>query len=68
MKLHEVPGISNPLENKAAFMCINRRNVVKLVYQTSGQPWSEHSMSLGDLTDSGDVLTHAAFCQANRQS
>ncbi|KAI4851052.1 hypothetical protein E4T45_05240 [Aureobasidium sp. EXF-8846] len=66
MKLHEVHGVSNPIDNKAAFLCINRRGLLKLIYEQPGQPWSQYVLTLDNITDSGDVLTHAAFCQANQ--
>ncbi|KAH0294203.1 hypothetical protein M436DRAFT_81910 [Aureobasidium namibiae CBS 147.97] len=66
MKLHEVHGVSNPIDNKAAFLCVTRRGLLKLIYEQPGQPWSQYVFTLDNLADSGDVLTHAAFCQANQ--
>ncbi|THX79645.1 hypothetical protein D6D05_04871 [Aureobasidium pullulans] len=66
MRLHEVHGVSNPIDNKAAFICVTRRSLVKLIYEQPGQPWTQFNLSLDSLTDSGDVLTHASFCQANQ--
>jgi mediator of RNA polymerase II transcription subunit 16 len=67
MRLHEIHGVSNPIDNKAAFLCVTRRNLVKLVYEQPGKPWAQQVLNLNDPTDSGDMLTHAAFCQANRK-
>lgn len=67
MRLHDIHGVSNPIDNKAAFLCITRRCQLKLIYEQPGQPWSQAGSTLDSLTDSGDALTHAAFCQANRQ-
>ncbi|KAH0011805.1 hypothetical protein KCU78_g9919, partial [Aureobasidium melanogenum] len=66
MRLHDIHGVSNPIDNKAAFLCVTRRCQLKLIYEQPGQPWSQAVSPLDNLTDSGDVLTHAAFCQANQ--
>ncbi|KAI5245922.1 hypothetical protein E4T42_06598 [Aureobasidium subglaciale] len=65
MRLHDIHGVSNPIDNKAAFLCVTRRCQLKLIYEQPSQPWSQFVMTLDDITDSGDILTHAAFCQAN---
>lgn len=67
MRFHELHGVSNPIDNKGAFLCVTRRGLLKLIYEQPGQPWSQYVFTLDNPTDSGDVLTHAAFCQANRQ-
>ncbi|KAI5239334.1 hypothetical protein E4T43_06859 [Aureobasidium subglaciale] len=66
MRLHDIHGVSNPIDNKAAFLCVTRRCQLKLIYEQPSQPWSQFVMTLDDITDYGDTLTHAAFCQANQ--
>lgn len=68
MKLHETTAVSHPFDNRAAFVCVTRSIVMKLVYQQPNSIWVETELELGTLACYGDIVTHAAFGDASSQS
>lgn len=64
MHLQQSHAVTHPFDNKSAFLCATRNNLLKLISQQPNQPWSEATLELGDPTSSGDIITHAAFGDA----
>ncbi|KAL1306804.1 hypothetical protein AAFC00_005461 [Neodothiora populina] len=67
MSPYQYQHITHPFEGRSAFLCVTRNNHVKLIYQQPSQPWQETTMELGELSSSGDLLTHASFGEAQGQ-
>lgn len=56
-------GVHHPFDSKAALLSVTRSNVLKILCQQDGQPWTEATFHLGELSDSDDAISHAAFGQ-----
>ncbi|GAB7338934.1 hypothetical protein MBLNU457_5612t1 [Dothideomycetes sp. NU457] len=61
LRVNDAQYMHNPVESKFAFFTISRSGMVRLFYQNDKEPWSESKFNLGEPTDSGYLLSHAAF-------
>lgn len=68
LKMRETNGVHHAVDNKGAFLYVTSTSTLKLVYQQESQSWAEASYNLGDLIDSDELLTHAAFGDGAGQS
>ena len=59
MQTHNWPR--HPHDGKAAFFTVSRDNYLRLYFQQDDRPWMHSMIELGDVADSGDLLSHAAF-------
>lgn len=68
IQLHETTAVSHPFDNRAAFICVTRNVIVKLIYQQPNALWLETELELGSLVSYGDIITHAAFGDSSSRS
>lgn len=56
------------VDGKTAFIVVTQSFLLHIVWQLDGQPWPDATVALNDPSSSDDILTHAAFVDANRES
>lgn len=61
LRVNDARYMANPHEGKLAFFTISRSGTIRLFYQNDREPWSESRFQIGEPTDSGYLLSHAAF-------